>query len=34
MGDAFDEGYPADGELPVHQVSLRPYHMDATAVTN
>ncbi len=34
MGDAFDEGYRADGELPVHQVSLRPFHMDATAVTN
>lgn len=34
MGDPFDEGYPADGETPVHEVVLRPFHLDATAVTN
>ncbi len=34
MGDAFGEGYPADGELPVHEVSLPAYRMDATTVTN
>lgn len=34
MGDAFDEGYPDDGETPVHEVSLSPYLLDATAVTN
>jgi formylglycine-generating enzyme required for sulfatase activity len=34
MGDSFDEGYAADGELPVHQVGLTPFHIDATAVTN
>jgi formylglycine-generating enzyme required for sulfatase activity len=34
MGDAFDEGYPADGETPVHEVRLDAFHMDATAVTN
>jgi formylglycine-generating enzyme required for sulfatase activity len=34
MGDGFDEGYPADGETPTHRVSLAPYRMDATAVTN
>jgi formylglycine-generating enzyme len=34
MGDAFDEGYPDDGELPVHEVSLDPYRIDATTVTN
>jgi len=34
MGDAFDEGYPADGETPVHAVELEPFHIDATAVTN
>jgi formylglycine-generating enzyme len=34
MGDAFDEGYPDDGELPVHDVSLHPYRIDATTVTN
>ncbi|MFE6288099.1 formylglycine-generating enzyme family protein [Streptomyces sp. NPDC057877] len=33
MGDAFDEGYPADGETPVHQVRLKPFHIDETAVT-
>jgi formylglycine-generating enzyme required for sulfatase activity len=34
MGDAFREGYPADGETPVHDVRLGDYRMDATAVTN
>jgi formylglycine-generating enzyme len=34
MGDAFDEGYPADGETPVHEVQLEPFLIDATAVTN
>jgi sulfatase modifying factor 1 len=34
MGDHFDEGYPADGELPVHPVTLSPFRLDATAVTN
>jgi len=34
MGDAFDEGYAADGEGPVHEVHLRPFHLDATTVTN
>jgi sulfatase modifying factor 1 len=34
MGDAFDEGYPADGETPVHQVSIDAFSIDATAVTN
>ncbi|MFC8124867.1 formylglycine-generating enzyme family protein [Streptomyces sp. NPDC057302] len=34
MGDSFGEGYPADGERPVHLVRLSPYLIDATAVTN
>ena len=34
MGDAFDEGYPGDGELPVHDVELPAYRIGATAVTN
>lgn len=34
MGDAFDEGYPDDGETPVHEVDLSPFHLDRTAVTN
>lgn len=34
MGDPFDEGYPADGEVPVHEVTLEAFHIDATAVTN
>ena len=34
MGDAFGEGYPADGEVPVHRVRLPPFHLDRTAVTN
>jgi sulfatase modifying factor 1 len=34
MGDPFGEGYPADGETPVHEVRLPAFRMDATAVTN
>ncbi|MFB7088221.1 formylglycine-generating enzyme family protein [Streptomyces sp. NPDC056296] len=34
MGDAFGEGYPADGETPVHPARLAPFHIDETAVTN
>lgn len=34
MGDAFGEGYPADGELPVHTVQLDAFRIDTTAVTN
>lgn len=34
MGDHFGEGYPLDGETPVHEVRLRPFRLDATAVTN
>lgn len=34
MGDAFGEGYPSDGEGPVHQVELDGFRIDATAVTN
>lgn len=33
MGDAFNEGYPGDGELPVHRVRLDAFRIDATAVT-
>ena len=34
LGDAFDEGYAADGEGPVHTVELTGFHLDATTVTN
>ena len=34
MGDPFGEGYPADGETPVHDVTLAPYRIAATTVTN
>jgi formylglycine-generating enzyme len=34
MGDPFDEGYPADGETPVHTVELPDFRLDATQVTN
>lgn len=34
MGDLFSEGYPADGEQPVHQVELAEFYIDATPVTN
>ncbi|MGI5471731.1 formylglycine-generating enzyme family protein [Streptomyces sp. CA-132043] len=33
MGDAFGEGYAADGETPVHTVELSPFTLDATPVT-
>ncbi|WP_084780056.1 formylglycine-generating enzyme family protein [Planobispora rosea] len=33
MGDTFGEGYPADGESPVHAVRLAPFRIDVTAVT-
>ncbi|MCW3814433.1 formylglycine-generating enzyme family protein [Micromonospora sp. DR5-3] len=34
MGDAFGEGYPSDGEGPVHEVTLSAFTIDATTVTN
>ncbi|MBO0841663.1 MAG: formylglycine-generating enzyme family protein [Nocardioides sp.] len=34
MGDAFGEGYAADGEAPVHQVTIPAFRLDATTVTN
>ena len=34
MGDAFGEGYAADGEGPAHAVRVSPYLIDDTAVTN
>lgn len=34
MGDAFGEGYRADGETPVHGVSLEAFSLDVTTVTN
>jgi formylglycine-generating enzyme required for sulfatase activity len=34
MGDAFGDGYPADGETPVHEVRLDGFRIDATGVTN
>lgn len=34
MGDPFGDGDPADGEGPVHEVTLAPYLVDETAVTN
>ncbi|MGO4591606.1 formylglycine-generating enzyme family protein [Paenarthrobacter sp. 2TAF44] len=34
MGDAFDEGYPRDGESPTHNVRVDPFTIDATTVTN
>jgi sulfatase modifying factor 1 len=34
MGDPFGEGYPGDGETPVHDVTLAPYAIGATTVTN
>nr|WP_309073974.1 formylglycine-generating enzyme family protein [Paenarthrobacter sp.] len=34
MGDAFGEGYPADGEIPVHEVALDGFTIDAITVTN
>ena len=34
MGTPDDGGYPADGEGPVHEVTLRPFWIDTAAVTN
>ncbi|MEV0482366.1 formylglycine-generating enzyme family protein [Streptomyces sp. NPDC050508] len=34
MGDAFDEGYPEDAEGPVRTVTVEPFRIDTTAVTN
>lgn len=34
MGDSFDEGYPADGESPVHPVKVSPFWLDVASVTN
>lgn len=34
MGDAFDEGYREDGELPVHRVEVAPFRIDVHHVTN
>ncbi|WP_432278865.1 formylglycine-generating enzyme family protein [Nocardia carnea] len=34
MGDHFAEGYPQDGESPVHEVTLPDFHLASTAVTN
>ncbi|MFC8509681.1 formylglycine-generating enzyme family protein [Streptomyces sp. NPDC057411] len=34
MGDHFDEGHPADREGPVREVTVAPFAIDTTAVTN
>jgi formylglycine-generating enzyme required for sulfatase activity len=34
MGTEAADGYPADGEGPVHRVTLRPFAIEAWAVTN
>ena len=34
MGTDDPDGFPADGEGPVHRVTLRPFRIDVTAVTN
>ena len=34
MGDEFSDGYPPDGEVPLHKVSLDAFSIDATTVTN
>ncbi|OWV72976.1 sulfatase modifying factor 1 (C-alpha-formyglycine- generating enzyme 1) [Rhizobium sp. R339] len=34
MGDAFGEGRESDGERPVHTVSISPFQIDRTCVTN
>lgn len=34
MGDQQGIGYPADGETPLHDVTVSPYSIDATSVTN
>lgn len=33
MGDSFGEGYPADGEQPVHAVCVGPFAIDVTTVS-
>lgn len=34
MGDHFSEGYPRDGELPLHEVTLDSFRISTTTVTN
>ena len=34
MGDAYGEGYPADGERPVHEVAVGSFAIDVVPVTN
>src|SRR4051812_30394369 len=34
MGTDGDYGFKADGEGPAHAVTLTPFHIDATCVTN
>lgn len=34
MGDQHGDGLAADGETPVHQVTLSPFSIDVTSVTN
>ncbi|WP_080733993.1 formylglycine-generating enzyme family protein [Rhodococcoides fascians] len=34
MGDAFGEGYPDDGELPVHRVEITGFDMSSVVTTN
>lgn len=34
MGNARNDGKQADGESPVHEVTVDPYWIDATAITN
>jgi formylglycine-generating enzyme required for sulfatase activity len=34
MGDATGDRNPGDGEVPLHQVVLKAFHIDATTVTN
>ncbi|MEV6772016.1 formylglycine-generating enzyme family protein [Nocardia sp. NPDC051030] len=33
MGDTHGDGYPADGETPVHTVEISPFRIDVAAVT-
>lgn len=34
MGTDEPEGFPADGEGPIHEVTLKPFYIDETAVSN
>jgi formylglycine-generating enzyme required for sulfatase activity len=34
MGNPRNDGYPADGEGPVHEVTIAPFQLSATSVTN